>query len=65
MGITLWLLIEVEGVIFPAVGQKDVIVFGVEIPQSDGRAGMAAILNDEDNVDLPFLTAIINKVITN
>lgn len=52
---------EVEAIILPAVGQKDVIVYGVEIPNADGRAGMAAILNDEDNVDMNFLTAVINK----
>jgi len=35
--------LEVEGLLAPIVGYRDVIVYGVEIPNTDGRAGMAAI----------------------
>ncbi|XP_063720782.1 long-chain fatty acid transport protein 4-like isoform X1 [Symsagittifera roscoffensis] len=52
---------EVEAVMFPAVGHKDVIVFGVELPHCDGRAGMAAILDDQKDLDLSLLTVVINR----
>ena len=54
--------VEVEAVMFPAVGHKDVIVFGVELPHCDGRAGMAAILDDQKDLDLSLLTVVINRV---
>ena len=44
------------------MGQKDVIVFGVEVPGNDGKAGMAAILDDEHDLNWDLLTAAINKV---
>ena len=31
---------------------RDVIVYGVEIPGTDGRAGMAAISNENNTVDM-------------
>lgn len=35
---------------------KDVVVYGVEVRNQEGRAGMAAILDPEDNVDLRTLS---------
>uniref|UniRef100_A0A1B6DSZ8 long-chain-fatty-acid--CoA ligase n=2 Tax=Clastoptera arizonana TaxID=38151 RepID=A0A1B6DSZ8_9HEMI len=40
---------EVEAVISNVVGLRDAIVFGVEIPNLEGRAGMAVIV-DEDGI---------------
>ena len=34
---------EVEAIISQVLGQRDCIVFGVEIPGTEGRAGMAVI----------------------
>ncbi|CAG9567340.1 unnamed protein product [Danaus chrysippus] len=34
---------EVEDAIRAALGQRDVVVYGVSIPQTEGRAGMAAV----------------------
>ncbi|KAL1115300.1 hypothetical protein AAG570_007331 [Ranatra chinensis] len=42
---------EVEAVISNIVGLKDVIVYGVEIPNVEGRAGMAAILDESKSLD--------------
>jgi solute carrier family 27 fatty acid transporter 1/4 len=43
---------EVEGAILKALGPKCVVVYGVEIPGCEGRAGMAAIEDPDDVVDL-------------
>lgn len=43
---------EVEGVISKACGLVDTAVYGVEIPGAEGRAGMAAITDKEDKIDL-------------
>ncbi|XP_064458220.1 long-chain fatty acid transport protein 4-like [Ornithodoros turicata] len=48
---------EVEGVIIRIVGLTDCAVYGVEVPGSEGKAGMAAICDPEHKTDLPhFLT---------
>ncbi|XP_045126369.1 long-chain fatty acid transport protein 4-like isoform X2 [Portunus trituberculatus] len=47
--------IEVENVISRVTGLSDVIVYGVEVPGTEGRAGMAAILDREDTLDLEKL----------
>lgn len=38
---------EVEAVISNVVGLKDAVVYGVEIPNVEGKAGMAAIVDEE------------------
>lgn len=43
---------EVEAVISNIVDYKDAVVYGVEIRGQEGRAGMAAILDPEETVDL-------------
>ncbi|KAK9870445.1 hypothetical protein WA026_008010 [Henosepilachna vigintioctopunctata] len=43
---------EVEGVLSNLLNYKDVVVFGVEVRGQEGRAGMAAILDPEDDIDL-------------
>ncbi|XP_071445768.1 long-chain fatty acid transport protein 4-like [Hetaerina americana] len=43
---------EVESVISKIAGLVDVIVYGVEVPGTEGRAGMAAIVNQHSSLDL-------------
>ncbi|KAG6449644.1 hypothetical protein O3G_MSEX006145 [Manduca sexta] len=46
---------EVEGVISSLVGLKDAVVYGVTIPHTEGKAGMAAIADPENKLDLTAL----------
>lgn len=43
------------------VDYKDVVVYGVEIRGQEGRAGMAAILDPEEVVDLKKLVQGVKK----
>ncbi|XP_055634949.1 long-chain fatty acid transport protein 4 isoform X2 [Toxorhynchites rutilus septentrionalis] len=43
---------EVEAEVSNASGYRDTVVYGVEIPNLEGRAGMAAVLDPERQVDL-------------
>lgn len=52
---------EVEAVVSNVCGLKDAVVYGVEIPGSDGRAGMAAILDPDESLDLEALAAGVTK----
>lgn len=52
---------EVEGVLSNILNYKDVVVYGVEIRGHEGRAGMAAILDPDNNVDLNYLGEGIKK----
>ncbi|CAG7784899.1 unnamed protein product [Allacma fusca] len=46
---------EVEAVLASYCDRKDVAVYGVQIPGTDGRAGMAAVADPEGEVDLAVL----------
>lgn len=46
---------EVEAQVSNLAGYRDCVVFGVEVPNSEGRAGMAAILDPERKVDVKQL----------
>ncbi|XP_045505495.1 long-chain fatty acid transport protein 1 [Colias croceus] len=46
---------EVEGVISNLIGLKDAVVYGVAIPNVEGRAGMAAIADPERKLDFESL----------
>ncbi|XP_023934323.1 long-chain fatty acid transport protein 1 [Bicyclus anynana] len=46
---------EVEGVIGNLAGLKDTTVYGVAIPNTEGKAGMAAIADPERKLDLEAL----------
>jgi len=46
---------EVEAIVSQVVGLRDCVVFGVEIPGTEGRAGMAVIPDPERMVDLDTL----------
>ncbi|CAG9854851.1 unnamed protein product [Phyllotreta striolata] len=54
---------EVEAVMSNLVDYKDVVVFGVEIRGQEGRAGMAAILDPEEKVDLNVLANGLRKTL--
>ena len=46
---------EVENTISSLIGQKDVVIYGVEIPKTEGRAGMAAIVGTTESVNVTVL----------
>uniref|UniRef100_A0A0A1XF85 long-chain-fatty-acid--CoA ligase n=1 Tax=Zeugodacus cucurbitae TaxID=28588 RepID=A0A0A1XF85_ZEUCU len=48
---------EVEANITNVIGLKDCVVYGVEIPYVEGKAGMAAIVDPDRKVDLQHLSA--------
>lgn len=55
--------IEVESVLSNVLQQQDTIVYGVQVPGVEGRAGMAAIVQPEGGIDLNwFLSAIKNQL---
>lgn len=46
---------EVEGILSRVIGFKDCIVYGVEVPNCEGRAGVAAIVDTENRLNLDEL----------
>lgn len=54
---------EVEAVISNVAGLKDCVVYGVEVSGNEGRAGMAAILDTEGDLNLVDLAKEMNKVL--
>lgn len=54
---------EVEAVISNLVDYKDVVVYGVEIRGQEGRAGMAAVLDPDQTVDLNKLVTGVKKTL--
>ncbi|XP_038118477.1 long-chain fatty acid transport protein 4 isoform X1 [Culex quinquefasciatus] len=52
---------EVEAEVSNASGYRDTVVYGVEIPNLEGRAGMAAILDPEGQVDLVKLADTLKQ----
>ncbi|GAB6024427.1 hypothetical protein CHUAL_009591 [Chamberlinius hualienensis] len=52
---------EVETVISTIINLTDCVVYGVEIPNCDGRAGMAAILDPNSTVNLEYLAGELLK----
>jgi solute carrier family 27 fatty acid transporter 1/4 len=52
---------EIEGVVSNEAGYKDTVVYGVEIPNMEGRAGMAAIHDPDRNLDLSALSKNLQK----
>ena len=54
--------VEVENIISSTLNSREVVVYGVQIPGEEGRAGMAAILDSEKRQqDLDQLTASVKK----
>ncbi|BES89299.1 fatty acid transport protein [Nesidiocoris tenuis] len=54
---------EVEGVVSNLVDFKDCVVYGVEIPGAEGRAGMAAIVDKELNINMSKLADGLKKAL--
>ncbi|KAK6979291.1 long-chain fatty acid transport protein 4 [Biomphalaria glabrata] len=54
---------EVEAVISNAIGLQDAVVYGVEVPGNEGRAGMAAIVDNEGIVNMTQLTQSLNRTL--
>ncbi|XP_065331791.1 long-chain fatty acid transport protein 4-like [Cloeon dipterum] len=53
--------VEVENALADAVGLRDICVYGVEIPQSDGRAGMATIVDADSSLNLDELAKALSS----
>ncbi|XP_063792694.1 long-chain fatty acid transport protein 4 [Pseudophryne corroboree] len=52
---------EVEGILSRLLGQADVVVYGVEVPGTEGRAGMAAIADPDHTCDLDKFARDLKK----
>lgn len=52
---------EVEATVSNMISLKDAIVYGVEVPGNEGRAGMAAIHDPEGEVDLERLATGVKE----
>lgn len=52
-----------EGVLSNLVEYKDVVVYGVELKNQEGRGGMAAILDPDGKVNLANLVEGVNKAL--
>src|SRR4051812_33080912 len=52
---------EVESIVSKIFGSKDCTVYGVQIAGTEGRAGMAAIVDAEVDVDLEKLATETKK----
>jgi len=57
--------LEVEAAITKVLGHTSAVVYGVEVPGAEGKAGMAAILQEEegDKVDLDLLASGLRKAL--
>lgn len=54
---------EVETVISNVIGFKDATVYGVEIPGNEGKAGMVAIYDDKNSLNLEGFAEKLKKVL--
>ncbi|KAL7295312.1 hypothetical protein TKK_0011343 [Trichogramma kaykai] len=54
---------EVEAVISNVIGLKDAVVYGVEVPGNEGKAGMAAIYDPDESVNLQNLADGVKKAL--
>ena len=54
---------EVESVISKALGLRDVVVYGVTVPGTEGRAGMAAIVDPESKISLETLAQSLKQLL--
>ncbi|XP_032687154.1 long-chain fatty acid transport protein 4 isoform X2 [Odontomachus brunneus] len=52
---------EVEAIVSNVIGLKDAAVYGVEVPGSEGKAGMAAIYDPNNTLDLKELVEGLKK----
>ncbi|XP_059170137.1 long-chain fatty acid transport protein 1-like isoform X2 [Physella acuta] len=54
---------EVEAVISNVVGLKDAVVYGVEVPGYEGRAGMAAIVDETGSINTHQLGLSLSRAL--
>ncbi|XP_034458037.1 long-chain fatty acid transport protein 4 isoform X2 [Hippoglossus hippoglossus] len=54
---------EVEGTLSRLLEMKDVVVYGVEVPGAEGKAGMAAIADPSNNTDLEKFVKDMEKAL--
>jgi solute carrier family 27 fatty acid transporter 1/4 len=54
---------EIEAQVSNEAGYRDCVVYGVEIPNVEGRAGMAAIADPERSLDLKTLSDNLRKAL--
>lgn len=54
---------EVEGTLSRLLDMKDVVVYGVEVPGAEGKAGMAAIADPEHSADLEKFVRDMEKAL--
>lgn len=52
---------EVEGTLSRLLDMADVAVYGVEVPGTEGRAGMAAVANPSGSCDLERFAQLLEK----
>ncbi|XP_015981700.1 long-chain fatty acid transport protein 4 isoform X2 [Rousettus aegyptiacus] len=52
---------EVEGILSRLLDMADVAVYGVEVPGTEGRAGMAAVANPTGSCNLEHLAQLLEK----
>lgn len=54
---------EVESIMSKVLGLRDVVVYGVVVPGTEGRAGMAAIVDPDYTADLVALAGSLKKLL--
>uniref|UniRef100_A0A3B4E4L2 Arachidonate--CoA ligase n=1 Tax=Pygocentrus nattereri TaxID=42514 RepID=A0A3B4E4L2_PYGNA len=54
---------EVEGTLSRLLEMKDVVVYGVEVPGAEGKAGMAAIADPDNTTDLERFSRELEKAL--
>ncbi|XP_054002850.1 long-chain fatty acid transport protein 4 [Hylaeus anthracinus] len=54
---------EVEAVISNAIGLKDAAVYGVEIPKVEGKAGMVAIYDPNNTLNIDEMAEAVKKLL--
>uniref|UniRef100_A0A8C1MHS9 Very long-chain fatty acid transport protein n=1 Tax=Cyprinus carpio TaxID=7962 RepID=A0A8C1MHS9_CYPCA len=54
---------EVEGTLSRMLDMKDVVVYGVEVPGAEGKAGMAAIADPDHTTDLAKFSRDLEKAL--
>ena len=52
---------ELETTMSKILGLRDVVVYGVQVPGTEGRAGMATIVDSESDIDLSGLVQGLNE----
>lgn len=54
---------EVESVISKALGLRDVVVYGVTVPGTEGRAGMAAVVDPDSKISFETLARSLKQLL--